>query len=273
MSSPVDSDLSYRVAVFATPDDVADLSEVLSEVLGLHATDAMIHARAAPGILPDRLSREQSERLAQAISDSGLQAAAIPVGEIPTFDHVPMVHHARCAPAGLEILELHGRPQGAIPWSDVELVSVGQVPREGTRHFAPQEMQTVRAARRTGPSTLETPLSPGPQALIIAAGPFPVLRIDHKQMNYEYLGERKTDSATGNFRMFLDDVVSCAPAAYLTPATRAYLRHGSVADYSFESADELVRSTVLHLLLHRREAGSNPAAPIDAGPDSGGPAT
>ena len=74
-------------------------------------------------------------------------------------------------------------------------------------------------------------------------------------MNYEYLGKRKTFSATANFRLFLDDVIAGARRAYLTPSTRDYLERGSVTDYSFASPDALKHDAILHLLIRRR-AGS-----------------
>jgi hypothetical protein len=254
MSSPVDLPLprDSRVVVYAAPDDPADLGEVLTRVLGLHPTDALLHARYAPGLFPDLLTAETARRLAESISAMGVLAAVIPDTEVPDLDEGEIVHHLRCAAHGLEVLELHGRTEHVIPWTSVELISVGQVPLETTRHFASSDMNTVRSGRRTSPSTVETSLSPGPEAWIICANPSRALRIDHKRMNYEYLGERKSDSATANFRLFLEDLVARAGHAYRTPATRAFLQHGSVADYSFESAGELQRATVLHLLLHRQ---------------------
>ncbi|HTI49994.1 MAG TPA: hypothetical protein VL475_03545, partial [Planctomycetaceae bacterium] len=159
----------------------------------------------------------------------------------------------------LEIIELHDREAALVPWNDIDLVSVGQVPQDSARHYISGEGATVRSARRTGPSTMETPLSPGPEAWILCRNLVRWLRIDHKRMNYEYLGNRKTDSATANFRLFLDDIVARARQAYLTPSTRAFLEHGSVADYSFKTVEDLQRATELHLLIHRRAGAAPPA--------------
>jgi hypothetical protein len=73
-------------------------------------------------------------------------------------------------------------------------------------------------------------------------------------MNYEYLGERKTDSATVNFRLFLDDLLRHTPHAYVTPSTRAFLAHGAERLYHFDSTEHLQRYTQFHCLAHQRAA-------------------
>lgn len=262
MSSGKGSHPLYRVVVFGTPDDPLDLCQVFETVLGMHATDAMIHARSAPGVIGLSLTREQADRIASGIAEVGLGADVVADADLPALARATIVHHAACLDSGLEIIELHGRDSAIVAWDDIDLLSVGQVPQEHARHYVPSEMVTVKSGRRTGPSTLETPLSPGPEAWILCARPFRVFRIDHKRMNYEYLRDRKIDSATANFRIFVDDIVARARRAYLTPATRAFLEHGSVADYSFANADGLQRYTILHLLIHRRFG----ATPTPQGP-------
>ena len=54
---------SFRVAVFAVPDDLDTLSEILSSVLVMHPTDAMKCARHAPGFVSERLTAETAQRL------------------------------------------------------------------------------------------------------------------------------------------------------------------------------------------------------------------
>jgi hypothetical protein len=116
-------------------------------------------------------------------------------------------------------------------------------------------MAAISAARRTSPGPKDILMTPGPSAWFVCKNPDRELRIDHKRMNYEYLGKRKTFSATANFRLFLDDVIARARQAYLTPSTRDYLEHGSVSDYSFDSPEALKQDAILHILIRRR-AGS-----------------
>ena len=221
-------------------------------MLGLHATDALVLARTVPGALADELSRETAERLAGEISQIGVRAEAVPAADVPEFLNIVVVHHARCLETGLEVLGLNAEEKMLIAWDDIELISVGQVPQEPARRYVTGEMTAISAARRTSLGPTDMLLTPGPSAWFVCKNPECELRIDHKRMNYEYLGNRKTFSATANFRLFLDDVIAKARQAYLTPSTRDYLLHGSVTDYSFGSPEELKRDAILHLLIRRR---------------------
>lgn len=247
-----DDAAEFRVAVFGVPDDADDLSRVLERVLGMHATDAHVQARAAPGVFLERLSRETAEALVAAIAETGLQAQVVAESELPCLHDASIIHNARCLEEGLEVLDLHGRIADRIAWGDIDLVSVGQTPHETGRRMVDAPMVALKSARRTERGAVEQVLSPGPQAWIIAANPFRVFHIDHKRMNYGYLADRKSRSATANFRVLIDDLVSHLTRTYLTPATRAWLGHGSVEEYSFASPDALERYTVLHLLIQRR---------------------
>lgn len=243
----------YRVAVFSAPDDPHELSQALQTVLGLHSTDAIVQARTLPGALLAELPRETADRLAAEISKIGVRAEAVPAADVPEFLNIVIVHHARSLEDGLDVLGLNAEEKMLIPWDDIELISVGQVPQETARHYVTGEMPTISAPRHTTSGPKETFLPPGPSAWFICKNPERELRIDHKRMNYEYLGTRKTFSATANFRLFLDDVIAHARMAYLTPSTRDYLEHGSVTDYSFDSPEALKHDAILHLMIRRRQ--------------------
>ncbi len=216
----------------------------------MHPSDAMYHARQAPGILPDVLPQDVAERIAAAVNDLGLHAEAVPQSAIPGFQHAEAVHHARCLEEGLEIVELHGQQETVVPWSDIDLVSVGQAPQEEERHYIPSD--EVSAARRAAPMDCLVTWLSGPELWLVRRDPLKAFRVDHQRMNYEYLGARKTASSTRNFRVFIGDVLAKAPAAYVTPATRAFVEHGPLRHYEFDSPDQLRQYTVFHLLIRLR---------------------
>lgn len=245
---------AYRVVVFARPDDPVELADVLHRMLGVHPTDALVHARTAPGVLPETLAGAQAEVLVAEIAQIGLSAQALPASEVPELEDAIVVHRADCGAAGLDVHGLHDGEHFIIPWSDIDLIAIGQVPQELSRHYVTGEMTTLSAARRTSKAPINLPLPPGPAAWILCRER--VLRIDHKRMNYEYLGKRKTFSATANFRLFVDDIIARAPQAYLTPSTRDFLERGSVSDYSFDSAEKLKHDAILHLIIRRHRATS-----------------
>ncbi|MBI3863255.1 MAG: hypothetical protein HY290_15295 [Planctomycetia bacterium] len=253
MNTEITAAADCHVVVFAVPGDPHELAQVLVEVLGMHPTDAIVHARSAPGILPDRLTRERAEQLASAIQRIGVRADVATAGEIPDFHHGEIVHHGNCTDAGLVIIEEHGDLETCVPWNEIELICVGVVPQEAGRHYPTGEMSVLSAARRSPHAPLEIPATAGPELWFIRRSPFRAFRIDHKRMNYEYLGERKSDSATVNFQSFLDDLLRHAPDAYVTPSTRAFLAHGHGPEraFHFDSADQLRRYTQFHLMIRR----------------------
>jgi len=192
MSVEATSLADCHVVVFAVTEDPHDLAQVLTGVLGMHATDAMVQARNAPGILPDRLTRDRAEQLATAIQKIGVRAEVATRDELPEFDHGEVVHHCKCTAAGLEIIETHGAVETCVPWGEIELICVGFVPQDASRHYPTWEMSVLSAARRSPHAPLDVPAPAGPELWFIRRTPFRAFRIDHKRMNYEYLGDRKT---------------------------------------------------------------------------------
>jgi hypothetical protein len=253
-SDPMDSTTSpepiFRVAVFAAPEDLHDLGQVLTAVLGMQPIDALVVARHAPGILPDQVPPQKAAALVAAINQIGLHAEIVPAGYLPDFEHCETVHHVRNLDAVLQILGLQGEVEASVPWADIELISVGVVPLEVSKHD--EAPRLISAARHTTHQPLNVSLPAGPELWIVHRDPLRVLRIDHRRMNYESLGESMTDSATANFRLFLDRLIQHATQAYITPSTRAFLEHGPERLYHFDTPAQLQRDTQFHLLIRLR---------------------
>lgn len=244
------------VVVYAIPEDPQDLAHVLTEVLDMHPTDAIVHARHAPGILPDPLTREQADRLVAAIEKIGIAANVTTSDQIPDFNHRQIVHHCQWSDTALEIIGTQATAEIRIPWNEIDLICVGVVPQESARHYPTGEMSVLSAARRSPHDPLNIPPTAGPELWFVRRNPFQVFCIDHKRMNYECLGSSKTDSATANFQLFLRDLLQHAPGAYVTPSTRAFLDRGGERDYQFDSTDHLQRYAQLHLMIHRQASRS-----------------
>jgi len=245
-----DIESAYQVVVFAAPDDPFVLCDLFVRRLDMHPIDAMTHARAVPGVLRDRLTHQAAENLAVAVNEVGLHAEVVRAADIPNFEHAEAVHHARCLEEGFEVVELHGDKESLVPWSQIELVSVGQVPQEEGRRFISND--EVTAARRAAPMQPFVTQLVGPELWVVRRDPVKPYRVNHQRMNYEYLGSRKTASATHNFRLFVEDLVRRTASAYVTPSARAFLEHGPTRHYEFDSVDQLRQYTVFHLLIRLR---------------------
>lgn len=248
----------YRVAIYQRPGDPQAVRDVLVRELGIHPTDAMIHVHAAPGLLADKLPRDKAVAVAAAVSALGVQADAVPASQLFLFPHHDVVHHVECLEAGLEILEWHGAEVVLVPWGEVAVVSVGELPDGETRHWV--AVPVTFAAPHHAHDSMQTVITNGLQVWIVARNPWRAWRIDHRQMNYEYLGPRMSLSATHNFRLFVEDLVQRAPGAHRTPSTIAYLLHGSPRELHFDSVDAFRHYSEFQTLIARRQMGDGQTA-------------
>lgn len=249
MKSDANDGLQKAIVIYDAPGDPHVIAVILTEVIGLSPTDALIHARWAPGVLPDRLGSAQAESLVQRLSAIGLPAEAIDPSELIDFHAPEIVHQARLEEQGLVFATDHGG--GLLPWNKIYVVSAGQVPLETTTRLNPSENQMFVAARRSHPESHIAALPPTMELWLIH-GQKP-LRLDQTRMNYDALGEAKTESSTENFHRLLTRLTELATGAYVTPATKFYLEHGSALKYMFQSSDELQHVTQLQTLLARRK--------------------
>lgn len=242
----------FRVMVCSKPDDPKELRDILVRVLGLHPTDAQVHAHAAPGLLRDVVSRSVADELASAINGLGIHAVVVPQADVPQLLHTELVHHLRLLDEGLELIDLHGQPEGVVPWNDIELLSAGAVPLESTRHYAIDSTAVVSAAPRLPHATFLSQEHAGLEAWFICQNPSRCFRIDHNRMNYESLGDQKTGSADVNFHRLLNSILHRLTNTYVTPATRAIAQNGHPQDYTSKSTDDLKQQTIFHTLMHRQ---------------------
>ncbi|MBD3673633.1 MAG: hypothetical protein HUJ26_08935 [Planctomycetaceae bacterium] len=241
----------YRVLILSVPEDPADLTTILTEELDLNKVDARILQHNLPGLIPNAVPQELAEKLCQRLHDVEGYAIRIAADEIPNLSKPIHLHHAACADEGFEIFDLQGNIETTIPYGDLELLSIGALPTEKShREVENQTLVHPSAGPRT--TKVDLPSMMGAEAYLIAENPFRVYLINQNEMNYAYLEDRKTTSATANFRLFVDDILAQARDLYLTPAARAFTNHGLLNHYQFDSPESLRRHTLFHLLICRQ---------------------
>ena len=252
------TEMATRLAVFAKPEDVHELADILVEELGLHPTDAMHEAHSVPCVLSPRVTSANAERIASAIEQMGLRTEAIPLDELRAFEDLHTVHHVACRLTGLEILDLVGLPHELIPWDDLEVLSVGETPAESSHHQQTGEFTVISSARHIADVVSDVPTHTI-ELWIVCRQPERVYRLDASKLNFESLAERKTNSMHINLRLLLEQIVRHAPHVHLTPAGREFLDHDKLT--RFASPEQLLNLTQLHLLIAHRLAAEN--APSD----------
>jgi hypothetical protein len=250
----------YRVVVYAPVDDRDAFTEILVQVGKIHFDDAVIAARWAPGILPARLSKDSAEAVAERIERQGIRAGAIAESEVPNLSDAETLHYLRCPSECLEVVGLHGETRRLIPWPDASLISLGALRKDRDPRLLPEPLvfDHEAAARREARSDFAPP--GGMHLWLVCERPTSIYRLRHNQMNYAYLGQRMTTSATANFGQLVEDLAKYATTAYLTPATHAFLRNELARRFEFQSEDELRDYTAFHLLMSRQTARKPPAA-------------
>ena len=256
---------NFRLVVLRAPVDHTLLGEVFRDRLRLNSIDALSRARRMPGVLRDHLTRDEAQMLAAAICNAGWQAVAVPLSELPHAEHAQVVHHVRCTEAGLALVGLSGEVDAQIHWDTVQLLCIGEAPLESSRHYRLNE-RFVTAGQYLHGGPLDLPIPPSLQLWIESRAPASLVRILHSHMNYEYLGSRATDSATANFRCFVDDLVRLAPHAIRPPSTEAYMSGDHTQRYRFHSADELAHYVDWQIMLARQAGTPAPASEPVAGP-------
>jgi hypothetical protein len=256
MTTDTTESAEYRVAIFARVKDPLELSRVFQQVLGTHPTDANIWTRHVPGILNESFTAEQSNLLVETLTGLGMRVSAVRREDIPDLHRSVLVHHARCELDGLLLIELHDHRLVTIPWNCIQMICVGEIPQDITRHYPPGVWCGLSAARPDHQTAIVTPLTPSLRTWIVCQPPYPILCVDHHFMNYEYLGTRRTDSSADNFRQFIQDIADHAPAAFLPESTCAYLEHTRPERYRFPNPDDFLRYATLESLLARQSSST-----------------
>jgi hypothetical protein len=245
------ADRESRVVVFAVPDDTESLLSQFQQRLGITALDARIRLHALPGILPDTLSPQDAEALVGAIQQLGVDAQVLAAADCPDLSHAATVHHVRCSEFALEIVPNPGTAIESIGWDRVGVISVADVPLDGVHHATAPRTVMVRSSPRKNDAEVTTPLH-GVEMWIVCENPFRGLRIDHRAMNYEYLGPAISGSGELNFRSFAKDLVAHAWSAHLTPPARAFLAGAAIDRFRLDSQTTHRRLVEYHCILRRR---------------------
>lgn len=269
MSTTGRDNLDYRVAIFPPVKDMEALGGLFQMVVGAHPIDARIWARQTPGVLRERFALEDAQELVESMARLGQKSSVVRADAVPDLDKAVRVHHVRCVDQGLAILNLHGQTETTVPWPAIEMICVGEVPLDNTRHFASERWDGLSGGRRAPHPPVETALSAGLEAWITCSSPYPNLRIDHEHMNYETLGEQRVESATVNFRSLIGELVKRAPGSTLTDSTVSYLQHVDPEHYRFKSVSDLLHYATVQALLARKLA-DGPSETDSVAASSGG---
>lgn len=274
MSKP---EAQYRLVVFEAVEDPQAVRDLFCRVTGMHPTDAMQWVARAPGTWPRPLAEAEVRGLLDGLFELGVPAEAWRLDTFPELAPARTIHDAACLADGFRVHGLRGEPTHWVPWNKVELISAGTIAAEDEyRSVAPPgwvsalstglnamlfRRAVASSARRARAQRL--PRDPVGEVLIVRCDPRIAFRIVEDKMNYGYLGDRRSLSASENFRVMVADLVARSDDAYITPATKAFLARED-GGHEFPSSHALLDYTTHRLLWswYRRDRESG--QPLDS---------
>lgn len=245
---------ALRLAVYGMPDDRSEVTGILCQDLGLNSVEAAIRAREFPCVLQHPVGRAEGERVVAHLHELGLQSELVPADQVPNLHEAHDIHSVSLHDDGLRVYGLWGTEQQSWPWLDLCLVSAGEVVSSDHHSRTLDDSHFTTAGRHTTIDHSTVPDGPRIWIYLQWREPATWLRIDHQRMNYGYLGERKSTSATANLHELLADLHRFGGCAHWTPSARALFERGPLAMYRFDSIPQLERMTVIQSLVARHFA-------------------
>ncbi len=241
----------HRLVVFAVSQDIQALEDGLMALPQMDRATARMQSRLMPGIIPYAYTAEAAELVAAALCQQGMTAEGIPVQNIPDLLHAFQTHHVQLTKTNLEVMDTTDHSQ-AVPWDKIAVISVGSVPSSSPSRFRGPAALSAGSSHKAWNEGVHIGGRSRPEALIVLSDGQPGFMLASDEMNYEYLGERLSTASTANFRLLLRDIISHAPAAWVTPSTVAFLDHTHDVRTDFKSHDEFRRYTEFQALLSQR---------------------
>jgi hypothetical protein len=251
----------YRLVIFEAIEEPREVRDLISGVTGMHPTDAVQWLARAPGTWPRPLDEVTVRKLLDGLYDLRIPAEAWRTDQFPELSPARTVHRAACLNEGFRIEGLRGEPTHWVAWDRIEEICAGRIRvedeyRQGQPPRGPgavvagiralvlmKPQSSVRRQRAT-----RIPRDPVGEVIIVRREPRIAFRIIENQMNYAYLGDRLSQSASENFPVFVADLCARAEAAYVTESTQALLRHSDPGEYEFESSQSLLDYATHRLL-------------------------
>ena len=247
---PSDHD-DYAIVIYSKLTDSRELSRLFEQELQIVPNDAIVWTHHIPGVLNESFSEETARDLVSALARMGLHASAVRRDEIPHLHQAVAAHHAFCADEGMHVQKPLEHSSIFIPWAGVQMICVGEVLRDLTRRHPPNGLSVSLNGHQYQRPAVNVPFTPILEAWITCQSPLPHLRFDQDRMTFEYLGPRRTASASTNFRHFILDAIEHAPEAFVPESTQAFLKNDHQGQHRFKDPEALRHYATLQALLAR----------------------
>ena len=244
--------VDFRIVVFSVPDDPEPLAQALMALPHMDMATAKLQTHLLPGIIPHSYNQAVAVSVAEEIERCGGKATAVSAGDVPDLTHAHPTHHVRPTDQSLEAMDTSDKLQSC-PWSAISVISVGVLPSSAPSRFRSPSALSSGSSHRSWNEGVKIASKRRPEAFIVLSDGQPALNMASDEMNYEYLGGRLSTSSSANFKLLIQDVVSRAKGAWITPSTLAFLEHTPLPRSEFRSHEDFRRYTEFQTLFSHRQ--------------------
>jgi len=241
----------FRIVVFSVPDDLKLLEQALMVLPDMDRATARLQTHLLPGILPHSYNQAIAIGVTDEIERVGGKATPVAACDVPDLVHAHPTHHVRVTVDALEAMDTTDKLQSC-HWSALSVISVGILPSTSPSRFRPPSALSSGSSHRSWNEGIRITSKHRPEAFVVLSDGQPGLNMASDELNYEYLGDRLSTSSSANFRLLIQDLVSRAAGAWITPSTLAFLEHTAVPRSEFRSHEDFRRYTEFQTLLSRR---------------------
>lgn len=242
----------FRIVVFSLPDDLERLAQALITLPHMDMATARLQTHLLPGIMPHCYSHDTAVGVTAEIERCGGKATAVPACDVPDLTHAHQTHHVRPTENSLEAMDTSDKPLSCV-WSAISVISVGVLPSSAPSRFRSPSALSSGSSHRSWNEGVKIASKRRPEAFIVLSDGQPALNMASDEMNYEYLGGRLSTSSSANFKLLIQDVVSRAKGAWITPSTLAFLEHTPLPRSEFRSHEDFRRYTEFQTLFSHRQ--------------------
>ena len=227
---------SYYVLLSRDVDlPVTALSPALAKALRRPAVEITRQLREQPWILLQDAPADALDAVFEVLVSENVAAKAVPEIHMPALPPATRVKYGEPLAAGLFLQRAAHPAPPTLPWSQLRIVSAGQVTLKPEETLGPEMFRTTPgSASMRGRGKEENHLLVD----LICKTEEPLrLRIDAGDFNYDYLGDRMLSSSRENLRLLLEDICARAPDVHLTSRTERLLEGQPAPEFRFRSLE------------------------------------
>jgi hypothetical protein len=227
------------------PFPTSEYGRLLQDMLGGIAYDHMARMNRSFGWVAAGLEADVASRLAASFEARGVPAVVREDASFSAERPRLTVSQADLTPASF-IVHPEASETREIPWGEVTLISLGNVPRERPRIGAKRESifvsggGTQPAPRAPLLSTARRVNEKGALLHAWVRAPACVVSIRPEDFFYDYLRDRRRQVCGENLSLLIDDLRRLAGGAYWPPLSREYVETGEPSHH-FGSEHEFSR--------------------------------